>query len=497
MFPSLTPDRTADAIRSQVEKSKISWENIDVKTLMLYIKLNENMVKNIKVLNSIKRYLPVRRPRSNRGKKPTISSKNQNEKWIWPNLCIGRATLKRLMGVALGIVVKFIFENFVYTFGGRYFLQKKGAPIGNRISMCGAQITMQEWREKFIDILIKSKIEELMAGLYVDDGRNLIEFIPIGVRFCEKEKLFKYKLEWEIDDKERKRSNKERTKVEVLNAMNSISPDLQFTVEVSEDFADGRLPTLSFSLWEEEWGICHSYYEKEVRSQVLLMERSAMGKQSKYSIMTNELRRRFEVIHERIDMKEKIDIVNKYTQQLVNSGYDRTQIKEIITSAIRGYERKESERIQNSKPKFRHAVDSSDERAKKKLLENTTWFRNKKKKRQTKEDGRDRKKENGRWRHENENVNDSPQAVLFLPYTHGSELAKRVREAIQILKPFTKINLKVVERAGRKLVETLHKSNPWENSLCERKSCLPCTSSKKEMDESVRNCKKRSIIYQT
>ena len=65
------------------------------------------------------------------------------------------------MGVALGIVVKFIFENFVYTFGGKYFLQKRGAPIGNRISMCGAQITMQEWREKFIDILIKSKIEEI------------------------------------------------------------------------------------------------------------------------------------------------------------------------------------------------------------------------------------------------------------------------------------------------------------------------------------------------
>ena len=133
MFPSLTPDRTADAIRSQVEKSKITWENIDMKTLMLYIKLNEDKVKNTKILNSIKRYLPIRKPRSNRGKKPTISSKKQSEKWIWPSLSIGRNTLKRLMGVALGIVVKFIFENFVYTFGGKYFLQKRGAPIGNRI----------------------------------------------------------------------------------------------------------------------------------------------------------------------------------------------------------------------------------------------------------------------------------------------------------------------------------------------------------------------------
>ena len=47
------------------------------------------------------------------------------------------------------------------------------------------------------------------------------------------------------------------------------------------------------------------------------------------------------------------------------------------------------------------------------------------------------------------------------------------------------------------MVDTLHKSNPWENSLCERKSCLPCSSSIKELDEAIKNFKKRSIVYQT
>ena len=110
------------------------------------------------------------------------------EKWIWPTLNISNRVLKRLIGIGLGLVVKFIFENFVYTFGGKYFLQLKGAPIGNRISMCAGNLTMEEWREKFIEILKASKIEELMAGLYVDDGRNLIEILPIGVRYCEEEK---------------------------------------------------------------------------------------------------------------------------------------------------------------------------------------------------------------------------------------------------------------------------------------------------------------------
>ena len=38
-----------------------------------------------------------------------------------------------------------------------------------------------------------------------------------------------------------------------------------------------------------------------------------------------------------------------------------------------------------------------------------------------------------------------------------------IRETIQNLKPYTHMNSKVVERAGRKLVESLHKSNPWVN----------------------------------
>ena len=100
-----------------------------------------------------------------------------------------------------------------------------------------------------------------------------------------------------------------------------------------------------------------------------------MSTQSKYSIMTNELRRRMEVLHEKVEVIEKLDIVNKYAQQLVNSGYSRSQIKEIIVSAHRGYERKEKERKETGK----HAYESIGDRSSKKLLESTTWFRNNKK----------------------------------------------------------------------------------------------------------------------
>ena len=57
---------------------------------------------------------------------------------------------------------------------------------------------------------------------------------------------------------------------------------------------------------------------------------------------------------------------------------------------------------------------------------------------------------------------------MFVQYTENSELANRVRNVIAQLKPWTGINFKIVERVGEKLEDLLHKSNPWEDSDCNR-----------------------------
>ena len=94
-------------------------------------------------------------------------------------------------------------------------------------------------------------------------------------------------------------SKQDLTKEQILLAMNSVNKDLEFTMETHRDFIDGRLPTLSFSLWPGQRCIHHSYYEKEMRNQVLVMERSAMSRHSIMSIMCNELMRRLQVIDDR------------------------------------------------------------------------------------------------------------------------------------------------------------------------------------------------------
>ena len=105
-----------------------------------------------------------------------------------------------------------------------------------------------------------------------------------------------------------------------------------------------------------------------------------MSSQSKFVINTNELRRRMEVLHISVGKEERISIVDKYTQQLLNSGYNRSQIKEIVVSALKGFKRKEEERKGDMKPKFRYGKNTVQIRNRRKLIEKVTWFKNTRKK---------------------------------------------------------------------------------------------------------------------
>ena len=169
-----------------------------------------------------------------------------------------------------------------------------------------------------------------------------MEKLKLGTRF-DGEK-FQWDEGYESEDIEDGISRETLTVREVNKAMNSINEDVQFTTEVETDFENRRLPTLSFELWSESDCIRHSYFEKPMRSQVLTMSQSSMSEHSKFSILTNELRRRFEVMDECISIEEKISIVNHFTKQLINSGYTHNQAKDIIVSSLVGIKRREKKR---------------------------------------------------------------------------------------------------------------------------------------------------------
>ena len=85
---------------------------------------------------------------------------------------------------------------------------------------------------------------------------------------------------------------------------------------------------------------------------------------------------------------------------------------------------------------------------------------------------------------------------MFVQSTVNCELATEIRKVIQTLKPWTGIGIKVVKRADDKPEDILHKSNPWENSNCDRETCYACKTSFESEKLPYKNCKKRSVVYQ-
>ena len=72
------------------------------------------------------------------------------------------------------------------------------------------------------------------------------------------------------------------------------------------------------------------------------MQRSGQAETSKVSILVNELVRRFEVMDDRLEINEEIEIINHFTAQLRNSGYQYKQARDIIVSALKGIMKKKS-----------------------------------------------------------------------------------------------------------------------------------------------------------
>ena len=83
------------------------------------------------------------------------------------------------------------------------------------------------------------------------------------------------------------------------------------------------------------------------------------------------------------------------------------------------------------------------------------------------------------------------KGVLFVPYTENSELAKRIRLKLKQLEDLSSLRVRVVERTGEKLVDTIHKSNPWKASDCKREECKFCKDEKL-----IGKCKEIGIVYE-
>ena len=424
--------------------------------------------------------------------------------WFFPYRDPGEEDVKTMISVVAEIGVCVLWDNYCYDFGGETHLQDKGGPIGQRPTMAAARIVMNDFFEEYERILRREKLLITMLKVYVDDGHQVTSMLRKGMRFSKERKEFIWTAEAEAEDRRKEEEGEEDDEFMArlcLPVMNAINEDLTFTVEVAGDFINKKLPTLDFNLWmKEDKKLSHSYFEKEMKSQVLLEKESGMGMKQKYCINANELTRRLYVTdeHDEEGEFEIIRTIEDYTRQLKNSGWERKEAKEMVVSGYVAWRRRIKRREDEGLELYRSAASSLQTRTRKKLTGKEDWY----KKRSTKRKRDEFDKDDRRGRRKGEETSedqkkDSTVSVMFVPYTKGGELARRLREAEEELMKQTGVKIKIVERTGRKIVDLLHKADPWQGKDCGRPQCILCETKQKTEKYQNQDCTKRCIIYET
>ena len=159
--------------------------------------------------------------------------------------------------------------------------------------MAASRIVMNDFFRKYHEILRKAEIKVTLLKVYVDDGRQASTLLRRGMRFDVEREEFVWNNEAEKEDLERKANGEEDDEFMArlcVVAMNHINKDITFTTEVASEFHNKKLPTLDMNLkMKQDYTITHSYFKKEMRSQIIIEKDSAMTQRQKFSILANEL----------------------------------------------------------------------------------------------------------------------------------------------------------------------------------------------------------------
>ena len=214
-----------------------------------------------------------------------------------------------------------------------------------------------------------------------------------------------------------------------------------------------------------------------------------MSYKAKCAILSQEVVRRMFNTKETTSQRERNEILNSFSEKMLRSGYDISQVREIFISGIRGYMRKVSLAEQKGSNLYRSAKSSLAERIKKKVFEKTSWYREKRNflKKGTGIPGRKS------FKRSKSTTQKKIKSVLFVPRTERGELLRRLREEESKLADITGYRVKLVERSGTQLARILCQRNPWAGQDCGRPDCLVCGDS----EVGGGDCRRRNITYVT
>ena len=496
LYPSSTAGLAGKAVREAILQSEVSFEGIDFKELAKYIAINASEYEVAQ--SGLRRVVPVRAKR--RGAKPGMKGagvlgphKNKNdEMWKFPKYEPTAEDRRKLLAKGVEIAVKVMYTTHLYTFAGKVYKQRSGAPIGLRGSGASLRVIMNLWDTKVLELMENIKLVPRVAFRYVDDIRKLLNAIKLGWRWTDG--VMEYKKAWEEEERNENLTPIKKTARELKKMYESVHKELKFEMETCEDFESRTLPTLDYQCWMEEGKLLYRFYMKKMAKKTLIMKSSALGENTKVAALTQDVVRLSKNTSELVDMETRSEIIDSFHDRLQLSGYSHEQSVRIISNGLMGYERIRRNAARDGGNINRSEEEGREERHKKKLLGKTNWFRvTKTKQSDNTAKGGDHKRRRSRHQQEKTETQLPVVSVMFVPKTGGSILQKRLMDLEPGLSAISGHRIRYVERSGVTLKQLLHRNNPWAGAPCHRAtSCLSCASDKEKKD----NCSKRSIVYE-
>ena len=296
--------------------------------------------------------------------------------------------------------VKMSMQNHMYRFNGKVYKQTDGGPIGDELSQAVARLIMIWWDNEFKKKCEMLKIELLMYFRYVDDTNKALIAPPLGTRF-ENNKLI-ICPEKIAEDEQQPRS------IVVSNLLkevaNSISPMLQFEVDVGSNYNDDRLPILDLKVWKVGHTIRHEFYKKNMASKATLRAGTAYPTSQIRAIMVEEVLRRLRNCSPESTWIEKGKHLTEFALSLKCSGHSEHFRETVFTKAIERFKKQIIDHENGVQDLYRTREERRKQiSAKGGKASKESWY--KKKERAT--------------------------TILRIPYTPRGELKKAVQEKIQ------------------------------------------------------------------
>ena len=360
-----------------------------------------------------------------------------------------------------------------------------------RATCAAARIVMNAWDSGWLEVMEQNGLRIKTGVRYMDDIRIFANAIKEGWRWWDGKLCFCE--EWKQEDQKAGTSSTTRTARVMVDIMSSIWEFLNFTVEVEDDFADKKLPTLDVRIWVRGGLIEYEFFSKPMSANTVLNARTALGEQTKFSSLSQEVVRRMLHTSRRLEDSSWMESLEDLTQRMVNSDHRPAYIQKVMVAGYTSYKAK----LRNSKlpptnpaykPLHLDTKFNMKGRWKNKVLAKENWFQ------EAKNDGKLSKTKLRKRIFQKGGARQNMEAstVMFIPSTKGGILTKMMRDNELEMARITRFRVKYQEAGGIQLAR-LFSTDLAKGESCQREDCPPCSSK----EENKTGCKQQSIVYKS